>query len=135
MSDQSGSGGAAVSGLRVVVAEDEYMNKLLFDDLLQELESVVVAAVSTAEEVLPAAERNRPDVAILDVNLRGELIYGAASALHSRGIPIVFVTGYETLHDSPPELQDAPQVRKPFALRELESALRLALARSASLRN
>lgn len=119
----------SLAGVRVLVAEDEFVNKLLFEDMLGELGAEVVASVSSADKILAAAERDRPDVVILDVNLRGELVYGAATALRERGTPFVFVSGYNPLLDSPPDLQDIPRVSKPFRLRELETALREALAR------
>ncbi len=41
-----------------------------------------------------AARADNFDAAILDVNLKGEMIYAAADILASRKIPFIFVTGY-----------------------------------------
>jgi hypothetical protein len=41
-----------------------------------------------------AIEADPPRAAILDVNLRGQLVYPVADRLMDRGIPFVFVTGY-----------------------------------------
>ena len=35
------------------------------------------------------------NAALLDVNLRGEMVFAIADALGTRGIPFAFVTGYE----------------------------------------
>lgn len=123
-------GDRSLAGVRVLVAEDEFVNKLLFEDMLAELGAEVVASVSSADKIAAAAARDRPDVVILDVNLRGELVYGAATALRERGTPFVFVSGYNPLLDSPLDLEDVPRVNKPFRLRELETALREALAQA-----
>ena len=40
------------------------------------------------------SRREHLQAAILDINLRGELIYDLADELTGRGVPIVFVTGY-----------------------------------------
>ena len=81
---------------RVLVVEDEYM---LARDLCGELEGAGAVVVGPAPNVegalaLIASER-RIDVAALDVNLRGELAFPVADALSARGVPFVFVTGYE----------------------------------------
>ena len=35
--------------------------------------------------------------ALLDINLRGEPLYPLAEALRARGVPFLFLTGYESL--------------------------------------
>ena len=40
------------------------------------------------------ASERRPDVAIVDINLRGERSYGLIDWLHDRGIRVVVITGY-----------------------------------------
>jgi CheY-like chemotaxis protein len=81
---------------RVLVVEDEYM---LARDLCGELEqagAVVVGPTPNIEGALALiASERRIDVAALDVNLRGELAFPVADALSARGVPFVFVTGYE----------------------------------------
>jgi CheY-like chemotaxis protein len=83
-------------GLRVLVAEDDY---LLASDLRDELEGQdarVLGPVPTAAEAfLRLGEGPRPDAAILNVNLGGEMAYPLADALRAQGIPFVFATGYD----------------------------------------
>lgn len=42
-------------------------------------------------------EKEAVDGAILDVNLRGEMVFPLADALTERSIPFVYVTGYSKL--------------------------------------
>ena len=42
-------------------------------------------------------EKEAVDGAILDVNLRGEMVFPLADALAERSIPFVYVTGYSKL--------------------------------------
>ena len=87
---------APLHGRRVLVVEDEYV---LAEELRDELERLgadvlgPVAAVGDALDLL--AREALPDVAVLDVNLGGEMIYSAADLLAERGVPFMLATGYD----------------------------------------
>lgn len=121
--------GISLVGIGVLVAEDEYLIQLLYEDMVERLGGKVLASVGTVDWILSTVEKESPDIVILDVNLKGKLVYDAAIALQQQGIPFILVSGYEILQDSPRALQDAPRVRKPFRSRDLEVALKQALAR------
>ena len=86
----------ALSGCRVLVVEDEYY---LADDLrraARALGAEVIGPAPTRERALGLVdESKRIDLAVLDVNLRGETAYAVADALEARGVPFVFATGYD----------------------------------------
>jgi hypothetical protein len=50
---------------------------------------------------------------VLDVNLRGDMVFPVADALRARGIPFAFATGYDGWA-LPERFADAPRVEKPF---------------------
>jgi DNA-binding response OmpR family regulator len=108
---------------RVLVVEDEYM---LARDLCGELEqagAVVVGPTPNIEGALALiASERRIDVAALDVNLRGELAFPVAEALSARGVPFVFVTGYEdkTLFAA---YSEVPRCEKPLNVVTLAKTL------------
>jgi DNA-binding NarL/FixJ family response regulator len=55
---------------------------------------VIGPAATTADAERMASER-RPDVAIVDINLRsGELSHGLIDRLYDQGIRVVVITGY-----------------------------------------
>jgi hypothetical protein len=54
-------------------------------------------------------------VAIIDINLKGELAYPIADALLRQRIPFVFATGY-TADDIPARFQDVIRWEKPFEM-------------------
>jgi CheY-like chemotaxis protein len=54
----------------------------------------VAATCASVADAMRAIEASAPQAAILDVNLRGQLVYPVADRLLDRGIPFVFVTGY-----------------------------------------
>lgn len=112
-----------LAGCRVLVAEDEVHIMMLLEDMLEELDAEVIGPVESVREILRVLEEERLDAVTLDVHLKGEPAYEAAAILRERGIPFVFVSGYDVLPDCPPDLKDIPRVRKPFRLVELAAAL------------
>jgi len=114
-----------LSGLRVLLAEDELHVLLLIEDFLKEL-GCEVQAVSTFEAALAAAAAAPVDAAVLDVNLNGRKSFPAAEALARRQIPIVFSTGYANQGQGG-VWRDRPWLQKPFLVEQLAQALRTAL--------
>ena len=119
MSDTS----ARLHGLRVLIVEDELVIAMELEEVLKCLGCIALDPAPTIRQALRALEGERPDVAVLDVNVQGERITPVAEALQERGIPFLLVSGYgsERLRDEP--LQDAAHLRKPVEARQLASAL------------
>ena len=83
-----------VSGNRVMIVEDEALVAMVVAESLTELGYSVVGPYSRASAAMAAIKEDEIDVAILDVNLGGELVYPLAEALTMRAVPFIFVTGY-----------------------------------------
>ncbi len=128
----SGDQERALSGLRILLVEDEFLVLLQVRSMLTSLACDVSQTASTFGDALLAAQNCNVDAALLDINLSGQKIYPAAQILKERAIPIVFATGYG-LAGIDPEWRDYPVLQKPFALDELVHALVLATGTSASL--
>lgn len=80
--------------MTILVVEDEY---LIADDLARELVEhgvTVIGPVATLEAALAAVAEERPDLAVLDINLRGEAVFPLADLLSAQHIPYIFATGY-----------------------------------------
>src|SRR6188768_1946071 len=84
-----------LAGLRAFVVEDEALVLLTLEDMLSDLGCEVVVSAQHVDEALRLAPDAAVDVALLDVNVGGTRIDPVAQVLAARGIPIVFVTGYE----------------------------------------
>lgn len=115
------------AGLRVMVVEDEALLAMWVEDVLEEMGCKVVAIASRLEDAMDKARGLAMDVALLDVNLAGQLSYPVAEILRARSIPFVFATGYGVA-GLPNGLQDVPMLPKPFQPDQLAEALRRARA-------
>ncbi|HEV7251862.1 MAG TPA: response regulator [Mesorhizobium sp.] len=80
----------------VLLVEDEYF---IADDMARAFEAQGVEVLGPAgsmEDALKLIEgADRLDGAVLDINLQGEMAFAVADALHNRGVPFVFATGYD----------------------------------------
>ena len=83
-----------LSGLRVLVVEDEMMVSMLIEDMLTDLGCIVVGPVARLDEAIALAESEQIDCAVLDVNLGGQPIFPLADILRAKGAPFAFATGY-----------------------------------------
>lgn len=114
-----------LSGVRVLVVEDEAMVSMLVEEFLEELGCEVTGIASRLDEALEKAGSLTLDLALLDVNLAGRLSYPVADLLLARGIPVVFVTGYGAAA-LPEALHGVPVLSKPFRRNQLAAALQAA---------
>ena len=116
----------ALQGFGVLIVEDEAMVAMLLEDLLHELGCHVVEIASRVETALASILARIFDVAILDVNLKGETSYPVADVLELRNVPFLFATGYGT-EAIPEKYRQRTVLQKPFRKQELEEALLRAL--------
>ncbi|MFV0623797.1 response regulator [Sphingomonas sp. ac-8] len=99
--------------VRILVVEDEYF---IADDLVRMLkhEAMDVAGPASNEESARAElDRGGVDVAIVDINLDGEVSFAVAAGLRRRGVPFLFLTGYDPAV-VPPTFRDVPVLQKPY---------------------
>ncbi len=112
-----------LTGLRVLIVEDEQLVAMLIEDFLEELGCKVVGPASTIAETLALIETAEIDLALLDLNLRrGETTYPAAAALAERSVPFAFVTGL-TAQSLEGSYKGSPTLQKPFRMEDLERVL------------
>ncbi|HEX2726407.1 MAG TPA: response regulator [Beijerinckiaceae bacterium] len=114
---------AALAGRRVLVVEDEYF---VADDIaraLHQLGADVVGPFASRDEALACFfSDDDVDIAVLDINVRGEMIYPLAEALRERGVPFVFATGYAEA-SLPSTYRNIPRWEKPFDPKALADVL------------
>lgn len=114
-----------LTGTTVLLLEDEFLIALDAEQILTELGAAKVEVASTLADAEQLAENGRFDVAMLDVNINGEVSFPLAESLQRRGVPVVFATGYEMRNQPFPE--PAVCVTKPYTSATLLEVLSLAL--------
>jgi CheY-like chemotaxis protein len=123
----------ATSPARILVVEDEYLIRMLLEDMLSDIGHSVTAAVGTIAEAKELAANGEFDCAVLDVNLDGQEIFPVADILIKRGMPFVFVTGYGE-GSLPETYRGRPALQKPFQSERLEQTLASLLANAPAQR-
>jgi CheY-like chemotaxis protein len=117
-----------LSGRRVLVIEDEYF---LADDIaraLRELGARIVGPVGELEEAMSLVDGDVSiDGAVVDINLRSDMVFPLARTLRARKVPFVFTTGYDR-KSIEPEFGDVRLWEKPLDIpamaRELAGMIR-----------
>ncbi len=121
---------AELDGLKVLVVEDEMLIACEMEATLEDLGCEVVGPFARVGHALEALQDTKVDAAVLDVNVRGEMIFPVAEKLKALGVPMVFCTGYADLPDIPEPLQDQVRLSKPCAASSVEAALRAQVAKA-----
>jgi DNA-binding response OmpR family regulator len=113
-------------GVRVLVVEDQWHVANALRSLLEVEGMVVSGPAGTIAEAHRLADEDQPVLAVIDINLRGEMAYSLIDDLHDRGVRVVVISGYAVL----PRLMGkvAVVLQKPFNGPELLASLRRALA-------
>lgn len=114
-----------LKGARVLVVEDAWHVANALKGLLTDLGMEVAGPAATLAEAERLVAAQMPEVAVIDVNLRGEMAYGLIQRLIEAAVPVIVISGYAVL----PGLakQTAAVLQKPFNGPELVAALRQAL--------
>jgi CheY-like chemotaxis protein len=119
-----------LSNCSILVVEDEY---LLADEVASGLESYGAKIIGPCPSQKAAFDflngGVRIDGALLDINLRGVQAFDLADALQSRGIPMVFATGYEPAM-LPARFSSIPRCVKPLRMNAIARALKRRMGRS-----
>jgi DNA-binding response OmpR family regulator len=108
----------------VLVVEDEFLIAMDLELLLQRHGWRVLGPAATVAEALRLLTGERPDVALLDVNLRGELVTPVAEELRVQGVPFVLASAYDNRGlTRVAALADVPNLGKPTDERRLLAVL------------
>jgi CheY-like chemotaxis protein len=117
-------------GQCVLLVEDEFLIRMMIEQELADLGCRSVFTAATITRALDLLEAQPFDVALLDMNLRGEMSFPVADELVARGVPFAFSTGYDS-NDLECSYPGRPVLRKPFQTSKLQEVLMALLPRSA----
>jgi CheY-like chemotaxis protein len=117
-----------LEGLKILVVEDNLLLAEVTKILLEDSGCQVVGPAGWLQRGLELAQDETLDGAVLDINLHGEMSFPIAEALSARGVPFVFVTGYEDRSIVPLAYRSAPRLDKPVADERLIEVMGAAFA-------
>ena len=102
----------ALSGLRILVVEDEAVIAWALAESLRDLGCDVVGPAFNTMEAMEFSREPALSGAVLDVNLGRDKVFPVADALEERHIPFCFITGYDPAGLRPKDLRQ-PILQKP----------------------
>jgi PAS domain S-box-containing protein len=98
---------------RVLLVEDEALVAMMIQECLAEFGYQVVGPISTATEAAARVREGHFEAAVLDINLGDGAAYPIADVLTARGVPFVFIPGYDA-ESVEPRFRNVPVLQKPI---------------------
>lgn len=108
---------------RILIVEDDYFIASEVARAFQQHGADVVGPVPTLATAFEVVDSDQLiELAVLDINLHGEMVYPLAEALESKGVPFVFATGYDA-SAVPDRFRHVPLLTKPANFGDIASEL------------
>ena len=107
---------------RLLVVEDNMLIALDAEDMLTGMGAEAVDVAASVSAARAAIERQRPDAALLDVNLGTETSIDLALHLNEMGVPFLFASGYGDQLPRPEAIAHVAVVAKPYTADTLRRA-------------
>jgi len=99
-SDESSPGSRLpdLQGVRILLVEDSWQLGMALKSLLRSLDAEVDGPAATTADAERLLAERLPDIALVDINLRGgERAYGLIDRLIGRGVRVIVTSGYSDL--------------------------------------
>jgi signal transduction histidine kinase len=123
----------SLSDASVLIVEDEFIVASDIEQSLRRIGYRVVGTAGSGPEAIELARELRPDLILMDIQLRGSMdgIEAARQIRSEIGVPVVFLTAYADDHTLARAREVAPYgyLLKPFVTRELQISIVMALAK------
>ena len=111
----------------ILIVEDEPLIAMMLEDFLESLGHSIAATCDSVDTAMAEVEKGGFDVAILDVNLKGQNVWPVATRLREQGVPFVIACGGHV--DPPPaEFAAVPLIEKPYTVDRVTPAINAAFA-------
>ena len=120
---------------RALIVEDEILIAEELKERLSRLGFSVIAAVDSADEGIAIATRERPDLVLMDIRLKGKKdgLQAAKEIRQQVDVPIVYLTAHsdQLTVDRAKAAEHDGFILKPFQRRELQTTIEVAMQRHA----
>ena len=112
-----------LKGRTVLLVEDSLIIALDAEDILSRMGAARVISDGTVIGAVAAIDSEKPDVAILDINLGDHDSFPIADRLDDLGIPFLFATGYGEQAQLPERHRPRIVLQKPYTLQMMARSL------------
>jgi light-regulated signal transduction histidine kinase (bacteriophytochrome) len=106
----------------VLLVEDSLIIALDVEDISARLGAKEVQTYATVQGALDAIDREKPSVAVLDINLGDANSFPVADRLAQLGVPFFFASGYGEQAQMPSDHRSRKIVQKPYTVENLARA-------------
>lgn len=113
---------------RILVAEDERIIAFDLCDTVEEAGYEVEGPHSGITSAMLACQKERPDLAILDIELEDGMVYELAQKLANENVPIIFHSGHEAEAEVARRFPQAMTLAKPCPPSDVLRAINRVLA-------
>ena len=111
----------SLRGVRVLIVEDSWQVAMALKSMLSDRGMVVTGPTSKIAEAERLAVDEKPELALVDLHLKGEMSWGLVDWLHQRGLRVIVLSGYAGLTPSLDKVNAI--VQKPFGADELVATM------------
>ena len=114
---------SALKDRKILVIEDSPVVGPFTADALTELGCIVIGPapnLAAARELIEEAEDF--DAALMDIHIRGDVVFPLCDILAAKGVPFVLTSGYAGWQ-IPDKWQDRPRLTKPYTIDQVEKVL------------
>jgi two-component system, LytTR family, response regulator LytT len=117
--------------INILVTEDESIVRKDIERCLGNLGYNVIASADNGEEAISLAMKHKPDLALMDIMIKGEMsgIAAAEEIKRNMDIPVVFLTAYadESTLNEAKMAEPHGYILKPFKDVDIQTAIEMAL--------
>lgn len=115
--------GNSSANTKVLVLDDEALIAFDIADIVTDLGAKVIGPATSLDEGFALAKEDRPDVALLDIDVAGRPVWPLAGHLKDSGCRIVFVSANTNHSEIDEDFPEAGVVDKPASPSDIEQAL------------
>jgi ActR/RegA family two-component response regulator len=111
-----------LKGCRVLIIEDDFYQAIDIRESIEQAGATIVACRASVPDLEEMLACSTIDIALLDINLGNTQSFDFARALNDKGVPSVFLTGYDP-SIVPADLQYVRFISKPADASDVIAAL------------
>ena len=112
-----------LAGKVILLVEDNLIVAMAAAESFTMMGVADVLTANSPEKALRMIDAQRPDVAVLDINLGSDNSFGLARQLRDMDVPFIFASGYGDQADRPDDLQSNHIITKPYRREQLAVAI------------